>query len=197
MRRTLLITLLTPLLCCSACSPKVDNDVNSYESILKTFREESDFHTELYIFPESTSIGTPLDFKSQNTESLFTGSFLLYLRMQFDQQTFNSELTRISNVEAIFKKFDSKKIIHFPEQSLYLTIAKDNRYEYAMYNEQELTITYVSNQLYQWKETNIENQYILPSVTIPEELDDEDNSYNMYYFYVNEFGHRVGYYVND
>ena len=186
MRNKIVLLTLLPLVLNTGCATTVNNSIDSYDKLLVSCRDEDDFHTELYVFPDSSSIGTATSFSYKTTPDLLTGSFLLYLVMSYDQETFDAELSRLDKIEGLFPYGESKKIIHYEEESVYLTICRDNRFEYAMYFKDELKIAYVSNQLYSWFETGVSTKYRLPDLTIPSDLDDGDNSYNMYYFYRDE-----------
>jgi hypothetical protein len=72
-------------------------------------------------------------------------------------------------------------------------VKQNARFEYAMYNKTTFEIAYISNQIFEWKDTPVETQYVIPEVTIPDELDDGKNMYNMYYWYDGD----AGIYVND
>ena len=197
-KRIVLLSLIPFVLNCG-CS-KSNNNIDSYDKLLVASRDEPDFHTELYVFPDSTSIGTPTSFAYKTTPDLLTGSFLFYLVMSYDQETFDAELSRLDKIEAHFPDEAVKKIIHFEDENLYLTISRNSRYEYAMYDKEELKIAYVSNQLYSWFETSVSPKYRLPNLKIPEELDDGENSYNLYYHYIIDpdlDNLQVGIYVND
>jgi len=115
----------------------------------------------------------------------------MYLGLKWDEQGFNSELERLNNVKAVYKTGEVKPVIKFEDKSLYLTISKDNRYEYAIYNRETYEIVYVSNQLYEWDETPVKPEHILPNVRIPEELDDESNTYKIYYLFDGDVGVEV------
>ena len=196
MNKSRILTILpgiSALFCVSCGKIEHKDDAGSYESLLKQCREESDFHSELYIFPETTQNGEAKGFYYAHQESMFTGSFFIYLVMKYDQTNFENEIDRISHVKAQYKTGETKSIIPFADQNLYLTIKKDNRYEYAMYNSSSLEIAYVSNQLFEWKDIPIKNEHILPDVIIPAEVMDQGNGYTLYYLYDGD----VGMYIED
>ena len=180
-----------PVIFCSGCNTTTKTDWESYEEIREECINDRDFHTQLYIFPESIEGLEITKFVFSNTTDLFNGSWLMYLGIKWDEVGFNNELTRLDNVKAIYKTGDIKPVIKYEEKSLYLTINKDNRYEYALYNSETFEIVYVSNQLYEWKNIPVVQEHILPSVKIPSELDDGDNTYNMYYRYEGDVGWEV------
>ena len=171
-------------------------DIENYEKYLKDARDLSDFHTELYIFPETVNKDNVSQFRYSSRDDLFTGSYFFYLVTTYSQVDFNAELTRLSLISAVFQEKETvKPIIYNVESSYFLTIYRNSRYEYAIYNAKDFEIAYVSNQLFGWDETCIrDDRYMLPDeVKIPEKLDDGDNSYNMYYL----FEEDIGYYVED
>lgn len=184
LRKTILI--LIPAILLSSCGYSSNSNVQTYEKTLKAAIENPDFHSQLYIFPSNTNNGVPTSFAYKSMGDLLTGSYFLYLVMTYDEENFSNELTRIENVEGHFPDGQIKSIIHFEEQSIYLTINRDNKFEYVKYNRETLEIAYVSNQLFSWATANVELRHKLPNLKIPSELDDGENSYNMYYFYSDE-----------
>ena len=184
--------MVFPALFCVGCQKETKTNAEEYLEILAESKAEQDFHTQLYIFPESIEGLEIKAFYYAHMEDLFTGSFLLYIVLGYQEDNFAAELERISNVQAVFNQ-GTKQIIHYPEERMYLTIKQNARFEYAMYNETTYEIAYVSNQIFEWKDTPVDSQYVIPEVTIPQELDDRDNMYNLYYWYEGD----VGIYVND
>lgn len=189
MKRLLRLAAILPTLLMSGCDNHVDNRIESYSELLSKFKKESDFHSELYIFPEKIEKNRVIDFKTQYRESLFSGSYLFYLVYQYEND-FDNEIERLSGIKASFKNGKTKSIIHYEEKSLFVTINKDSRYEFVKYNSSSKQIIYTSNQLYLWKELDIDS---LESTKVPKSIDDGENSYNMYYFYEGD----IGYYVID
>lgn len=189
MKRVFKVAAIFPVVFLAGCKNYVDNDVNKYIELREKYVKEEDFHSELYIFPDQVDKERVIKFRSQYQENLFTGSYLFYLVYQFSDD-YEDEINRLSSIKAEFKNGQSKSIIHYEKQSLFLTISKDNRYEYAKYESSTKRITYVSNQLYPWEEIKIDSY---ESIKIPKSLDDGENSYNMYYFYEGD----IGYYVTN
>ena len=185
------ISLVFPGLLCASCNQTTKTDIEEYIDILKECVADRDFHSQLYIFPKSIEGLEIQKFVFSNTTDLFNGSWLMYLSLKWDEDGFNKELERLNDVKAEFKTGDIKPIIKFKEESLYLTISKDNRYEYVLYNKESFEVTYVSNQLYEWKKTPVLKDHILPDLVIPTELDDGNNTYNMYYRYEGDVGWEV------
>ena len=175
-----------------SCKTDTRTNAEQYQDDLKEYREKSDFHTQLYIYPESLK-GEIVKYVISETSDLFNGSYFFYLVLRYDQETFDSEIVRLSEIKATFVKHENavKPIIYFPEPSIYLTIMRDNRYEYAMFNKEKLEIAYISNQLYQWDKVPILPEHGLPDLTIPSQFDDGDNSYNLYYLYEGNVGWEI------
>ena len=183
---------IVPILFCAGCKKTEKTNAEEYLEILQESKAEQDFHTQLYIFPESIEGLEIKAFYYAHMEDLFTGSFLLYIVLGYQEENFITELERLSKVEAVFNQ-GTKQIIHYSEERMYLTVKQNARFEYVMYNETTFEIAYVSNQIFEWKDTPVDSQYVIPEVTIPTELDDRDNMYNLYYWYEGD----VGIYVND
>lgn len=180
------IALISLPIILTGCGYSHSGDLNSYSELLQSCIDNPDFATDLYIFPKSTSIGKPTNFIYKKMDDLFNGSYFIYLVMEYDETSFNEELSRIDKIEGHFTDLGIKKIIHFEQNSCYLTISRDSRYEYVRYNKDTFEIAYVSNQLFSWSTARVDIKHSLPPLTIPPELDDGDNSYNMYYFYRDE-----------
>lgn len=196
MKKPIIATLMMiPFLALEGCATKANNNVNQYETILKQSIDNSDFHSELYVFPSEINTENAVAFSYKTREDLFTGSYLLYLVMKYDQNQFNAELERLDTIKADIEipnnVFKTKNIIKDTDTSQYVTITQNSRYEYVKYNSETLEIAYVSNQLFIWKETGIKNEYLYKDIKIPTELDDGDNSYNMYYYRVDDIGYYV------
>ena len=194
MKNAIKLSLIIPTLLLTGClSSKTNNDPQNYSEYLKIAVGNSDFHSELYIFPQDITEEEIKTFAYQTMDVLFTGSYFFYVVAQYDQTIFEAEINRLDDIKATFKNGKVKSILKYEEQSLYLTLNKDNRYEYVKYSKDTFEIAYVSNQLYKWNEVDINDNHLLGEVVIPQELDDGNNSYNMYYSYEGD----IGYYVND
>ena len=196
MKKSIIATLtMIPFLTLGGCTTKANNDVNQYETLLKQSINNSDFHSELYVFPSEINTENAIAFSYKTREDLFTGSYLLYLVMKYDQNQFNAELERLDAIKADIEipnnVFKTKNIIKDTDTSQYVTITQNSRYEYVKYNSETLEIAYVSNQLFIWRETGMKNEYLYKDIKIPTELDDGDNSYNMYYYRVDDIGYYV------
>lgn len=189
--------MLVPLVTLSGCAIRTDDNLESYEQLLKQAIENQDFHTELYIFPKTIDINKATAFSSKSRDDLFNGSYLFYLSMRYEQVEFATELDRLDGIAAIFDLPKDvrkvKTIIKDKKTRQYIAINKNYCYEYVKYNEETYEVTYVSNQLFEWSETGIKNDHKLEDIEIPKNLADSGNSYNMYYYYEGD----IGYYVAD
>ena len=168
-------------------------DVEKYEEYLAEAINNSDFHSQLTIFPTSVKNAIVEKFEYKSREDLFTGSYFFYLVVTYNEIDFNLELARLETVHGYFPEQKiTKPILKYPEQSCYITIDKNSRYEYVCYDKETFEIAYVSNQLFTWDDIEVSNRHLIPEVEIPKELDDGDNSYNMYYYYEGDIGWYVG-----
>ena len=196
-KRIFQIFMVIPALFLISCERDTRTNGEQYLDDLKEAREENDFHTELYILPESIERKEINFYHFVRESGLFTGSYLFYMGLTFEEEDYNAEITRLSNIKSTFKEGTIKPIIHYQENHMFVTIHKDNRYEYVIYNNDLKEIVYVSNQLFKWKDIPVKAEHVIPKITIPDELDDGENSYNMYYRYEFDGVTTVGWYVND
>ena len=187
------LALLPPVLFCAGCTKYTKTNAEEYVEILQEARSEQDFHTELYIFPETIDGAEIKAFYYAHMDDLFTGSFLLYVVLAYDEETYSAELERIKSLKADFGDEKIKKPIEFPEKNLILTVYQNVRFEYVIYEESTHEIAYISNQIFDWKETPVDEKYVVPEITIPAEIDDRENMYNMYYWCEGD----VGIYIKD
>lgn len=187
--------MMIPLLTLSGCVIKTNNNFEKYEEIYNQMLENQDFHTELYIFPKTIDTKQVANFSSKSRDDLFTGSYLFYLAMKYDQKQFDAELERLSTVKAEIEipnnVIKTKCIIHDAQTSQYVTINKSGRYEYVKYNAETLEIAYVSNQLFAWEESGIKKDHKFEDISIPASIADGNNEYNMYYYYEADIGYYV------
>lgn len=175
-----------------SCKTYTRSNIEQYQADLEEYREKSDFHSRLYIFPD-VLCGEAVKYFVSETEDLFNGSYFFYLVLNYDKEMFDSEVGRLIEINAVFEKYDykTKPILYYPDQSAFLTIMKSGRYEYVLYNKETLQIAYVSNQLYQWEDLPLLPEHEMPSLEVPTELDDGNNSYNIYYLYEKNVGHEI------
>lgn len=195
MRKPIVATLMMiPFLTLGGCASRTNDDVNKYEEVLAKAVQNSDFHSQLYIFPKKVDVNSVTNFRYMERDDLFNGSYLLYLSVKYNQTQFDAELERLDSVKAEFNSQKATKpLLKFTDKSEYVAINRNSYYEYVKYDSESLEIAYVSNQIYEWAETGVKKEHIFEDVTIPSELDDGGNSYNMYYYYEAD----IGYYVND
>ena len=183
---------IIPALFCVSCNTHTKSNVEDYFDIMKECRENPDFHSQLYLFPKTIEGKEIKKFFYQETTDIMTGCYFFYLSLSYSEEDFVLEVNRMKEVKAEFKNGATKSVLSYPTQSAFLTISRDNRYEYALYNEEKLEITFISNQLYPWSDLLIlEEQHKMPEFVIPKEYDDGNNSYNMYYFFVDGVGYEV------
>ena len=195
MRKPIVATLMMiPFLALGGCASRTNDDVNKYEEVLAKAVQNSDFHSQLYVFPKKVDVNSVTNFRYMERDDLFNGSYLLYLSVKYNQTQFDAELERLDSVKAEFNSQKATKpLLKFVDKSEYVAINRNSRYEYVKYDSESLEIAYVSNQIYEWAETGVKKEHLFEEVTIPSELDDGGNSYNMYYYYEAD----IGYYVND
>ena len=184
-----ILPVFSSVLC--SCNTDKRTDYEAYKDTLEECVADRDFHTQLYIFPESIEGLEITNFYFSHTTDLFTGSWLMYLGLKWDETGFNNELNRLNGIKAVYNTGLEKPVIKYEDEHLFLTVMRDNRYEYALYNSETLEIVYISNQLYPWKETPVKSEHILPDIVIPKELDDGSNTYNIYYRYEGDVGWEV------
>ena len=175
------------------CSCKVDKRTNAeqYLDQINECRNNKDFHTQLFVFPNELK-GEIVKYFCMEESDLFSGSYFYYLVLRYDDETYNSEINRIGHIKAEFTKFNKvKPILSYPEKNAFLSISKDNRYEYVLYNAENNEIAYISNQLFSWDRAQVLPEHTMPSFNIPAEYDDGGNTYNMYYHYVDYVGWEI------
>ena len=113
------------------------------------------------------------------------------LYVDYDKDEFNAEVERIKSVNQPFR--DIVKNIFFAKTGFkypaYITIWDGNgTYEYALVDEENTTIAYVLNQLFDWKDTDIAEEYLPKDYSVPSTSKDTGkDGYSMYYVY-DEFG---------
>ena len=191
--RFLRILPVFPALFSVGCDTHTKTNVEDYFDIMKECRENFDFHSQLYLFPETIEGAEIVTFLYQETSDLLTGSYFFYLVLTYSEEGFDSEIDRMSKVKAEYKNGITKPVLWYPEQHSFLTINRDNRYEYTIYDRENLEIAYISNQLYPWEQlTILKEKHYMPSFDIPEEYDDGENTYNIYYYYEKGVGYEIG-----
>lgn len=166
-------------------------NIDEYSSNLEKLIESKDVRSGLKIFPAEINKEKVKDFKYYSTDGLFIGDYLYYLVVDYDKDEFDAEVERIKNVNQPFR--DIVKNIFFAKTGFkypaYITIWDGNgTYEYAVVDEENTTIAYVLNQLYDWKDTGIAEDYLPKDYSVPSTSKDTGkDGYSMYYVY-DEFG---------
>ena len=104
-----ILAVFPAFFCVSCFQTSTKTNAEEYEEILKDTRDNSDFHSELYIFPESIE-GTEIKhFVYAEMTDMFTGSYLMYVVLTYQPEDFSAELERIASVKM-------KKLVYtYPE----------------------------------------------------------------------------------
>lgn len=166
-------------------------NIEEYSSNLTKLIESQDVRSGLKIFPTEVNKDKVKEFKYYSEDDLFVGSYLYYLVVDYDKDEFNAEVERIKSVNQPFR--DIVKNIFFAKTGFkypaYITIWDGNgTYEYALVDEENTTIAYVLNQLFDWKDTDIAEEYLPKDYSVPSTSKDTGkDGYSMYYVY-DEFG---------
>ena len=166
-------------------------NIDEYSSNLTKLIESQDVRSGLKIFPTEVNKDKVKEFKYYSEDDLFVGSYLYYLVVDYDKDEFNAEVERIKSVNQPFR--DIVKNIFFAKTGFkypaYITIWDGNgTYEYALVDEENTTIAYVLNQLFDWKDTDIAEEYLPKDYSVPSTSKDTGkDGYSMYYVY-DEFG---------
>lgn len=166
-------------------------NIDEYSSNLTKLIESQDVRSGLKIFPTEVNKDKVKEFKYYSADDLFVGSYLYYLVVDYDKDEFNAEVERIKSVNQPFR--DIVKNIFFAKTGFkypaYITIWDGNgTYEYALVDEENTTIAYVLNQLFDWKDTDIAEEYLPKDYSVPSTSKDTGkDGYSMYYVY-DEFG---------
>ena len=107
MRKPIVATLMMiPFLALGGCASRTNDDVNKYEEVLAKAVQNSDFHSQLYVFPKKVDVNSVTNFRYMERDDLFNGSYLLYLSVKYNQTQFDAELERLDSVKA---EFNTKK----------------------------------------------------------------------------------------
>ena len=166
-------------------------NIEEYSSNLTKLIESQDVRSGLKIFPTEVNKDKVKEFKYYSADDLFVGSYLYYLVVDYDKDEFNAEVERIKSVNQPFR--DIVKNIFFAKTGFkypaYITIWDGNgTYEYALVDEENTKIAYVLNQLFDWKDTDIAEEYLPKDYSVPSTSKDTGkDGYSMYYVY-DEFG---------
>lgn len=166
-------------------------NIDEYNSNLTKLIESKDVRSGLKIFPSEINKDKVEEFKYYSADDLFVGSYLYYLVVDYDKDEFNTEVERIKSVNQPFR--DIVKNIFFAKTGFkypaYITIWDGNgTYEYAIVDEENTKIAYVFNQLFDWKDTDVAEDYLPKDYSVPSTSKDTGkDGYSMYYVY-DEFG---------
>lgn len=166
-------------------------NIDEYNSNLTKLIESKDVRSGLKIFPSEINKDKVKEFKYYSADDLFVGSYLYYLVVDYDKDEFNTEVERIKSVNQPFR--DIVKNIFFAKTGFkypaYITIWDGNgTYEYAIVDEENTKIAYVFNQLFDWKDTDVAEDYLPKDYSVPSTSKDTGkDGYSMYYVY-DEFG---------
>ena len=195
--RRLVICIIPFSLGLTGCtsSLRVEKDISRYEEFLMEARDNSDFHTELYLFPDHDEIGTSNQLVYAKEDGLFSGSYFFYLSLTLSEESYEAEIARIASLKATFKNGHEKPIFHAKDHHCYLSIEQSGKTEFAHYDEATHRIAYLSNQFFKLSQFGIAQEDQIEEFAIPNEWSDpwESNTYNMYYWYVGD----IGTYVKD
>ena len=129
-------------------------DINNYSMLLDKLKNNFDVHSDLLIFPKDNTYIT--DFKYDSRNGLFDGSYYLYVVATYNKDEYDKELKRISEItynDRNIKKCDNKYV------SIY---DRYGTYEYVILEDNK--IIYVFNQLFDFNETDIKEEYILKDI---------------------------------
>ena len=84
MKNVIKLSLMIPMLLLTGCtSTKTYDNPQEYLEYLKTAVENSDFHSELYIFPQEIEQEEIQTLTYETRDSLFNGSYFFYLVAQY------------------------------------------------------------------------------------------------------------------
>lgn len=164
---------------------KDKTNIVEYAQALSELRENSDAHSGLFIFPENVNVDNVKEYKYLTREDLFNGSYLLYLVVNYSDEDYNAEIERLKSVKAEYPDAIKNPLYNKSDNPAYITIFDGNgSYEYALLDSKNKTIAYVFNQLFEWKEIEINENYMLKNYSVnSNDKDINQNGYNMYYIY--------------
>lgn len=171
---------------------KTYEDESNYEVYLSDLIQNNDVHSLLYIFPSTLKNGQVTEFKYMEQDGLFDGSYYYYLVMNYDEDNYDKEYKRISNLELNYGSTKKTPIKDYIKYDTFITIYNNyNTYEYALFDKENNRIIYIFNQLFNWNEIGLENKYTLTEYNI-DIKDTKQLGYNMYYLY-DKYGNGISY----
>lgn len=164
---------------------KDKTDIENYSVSLVELRENSDAHSGLFIFPDDVKVDNVKEFKYLTRDDLFNGSYLFFLVQKYSNEEYSAEVERLKNVKAEFPESVKNPLYIKNENPTYITIFDGNgSYEYALLDAENKTIVYVFNQLFEWDDVNLDENYMLKNYSVStNDKDTNRNGYNMYYIY--------------
>lgn len=164
---------------------KDKTNVEEYAQALIELKDNSDAHSGLFIFPESVNVSNVKEYKYLMRDDLFNGSYLFYLVVNYTDEDYNAEVERLKNIKAEYPNSVKNPLYNKIELPTYITIFDGNgSYEYVMLDNENKTIAYIFNQLFNWDEIEINDEYLLKNYSVnSNDKDVNQNGYNMYYFY--------------
>ena len=164
---------------------KDKTNIEEYAKVLSELRENSDAHSGLFIFPENINVDNIKEYKYLTRDGLFDGSYLFYLVTSYSESDYDVEVERLKNIKAEYPNAVKNPLYNKTENPAYVTIFDGNgSYEYALIDSKNKTIAYVFNQLFEWKDVEINEEYMLKNYSVnSNDKDINQNGYNMYYFY--------------
>ena len=197
------IFLLLVLLSGCVTHRKSGKDVEGYLESYNELLENADFHSELYLFPNENQLeeNKILKYSYAQRDDLFTGSYVLYLKLEFSStKDLQKEIERLGSITCKFMNGLTKNIIRYDENT-FLSIYDGGRYEYAIVHSEDNYISYISNQLFEFAETNIDLKDRKQTFNLTDSQDDDlkPNTYNMYYHftYDEDLKTTIGYYIDE
>jgi hypothetical protein len=161
-----------------------ENNIDNYLEYLNDLQLNKDVHSKLYIFPSKINKEKTELFEYLRKESLFDGSYLFYIIINYDENEYNEEINRIKEVKKIFKYGEKYPIyVEGDKYPAYITISDGyDTYEYALLDEENNKIIYVFRQLYYY-DSKLKNEYYFEYKVPKNQRDIKRPGYNMYYYY--------------
>jgi len=127
-----------------------NDNISNYETYIEEYKKNDDVHTKLKSFPAKINKENVIDFSEYNRDGLFDGSYFIYLKYQYDEDSFNSEFDRIKEISIkTLKEKDSKYITYI------ISDDEMGTKEYVLIDKDKLIIVYNFIQLFELSELNI------------------------------------------
>lgn len=160
------------------------NDIENYEKYLSELQFNTDVHSKLFIFPSKVNKENVEAFQYLRQDSLFDGSYLFYVIVNYDETEYNSEIQRLKELNRLFK-YGVKYPIYVEslKYPAYITISDGyDTYEYALVDSENKKIIYVFSQLYYY-DSKLKADYLIEYKVPKDKRDTKRPGYNMYYYY--------------